>query len=119
MRSDVATRKANLMTDISVLLQLAVFGLLLASTNGAGNEVAGLVSGSRAVCLEMTVSIHTINSVAGLCGSTQSRRSAEGTTDDSDPSKYAHYTLGRFYMCASPQTEMFTWFMLAVPGNLL
>ena len=38
-RSDVITRKAGLMTGIRILLQLAVVGLLLASTNGAGKRL--------------------------------------------------------------------------------
>jgi len=51
MRSDVTTRKAKLMTDISFLLRLSVFGRLLAGTNNAGKRSLGLVLRSRAVWL--------------------------------------------------------------------
>lgn len=49
LRSNLITRRAGLVTDMAFLPGLVDFGPLLASTNGAANEVAGLVSRSRAV----------------------------------------------------------------------
>jgi hypothetical protein len=95
-RSDVITRRAGLMTDIVFLPGLSVFGLLLASTNGAGKRLLAWSQGRER--LPGNDYDHLYNSMRG--SSVRQHTKAEGVRRSNNPTLIRRMDVVLFsYMC--------------------